>query len=148
MFFHFSAEDFYNALAQATANGVAVAYGDQVDEAYQSWAEAMANYAAQGVVQAQSVGDSVVFWVVVQLPKEDFSDKLDFHEKIPMMMPAEDSGVLLGIAKSGKELDQMTTDSTGQHVHLVYKIRLQGQKSWRTLLEFLGEHNMIERESG
>ena len=148
MFFFHIPPYLYGHLAQATVSGTAVIPGSEVDDAYRSWAEAMTNYASQGVVQGTHAEKAITFWIVVRLPKENFSESLDFHEKIPMLVPVEGQGILIGLAKTAKEMDEMVSHFPERYVYLTYKIRLEGQESWRTLLEFLGEHNMIERDMG
>ena len=92
------------------------------------------------------------FWLVVSLPGESFSDKLVWHEDIPMLVPSSGTGTLLGLAQTRSELDKMMEEDaqgvggkTG-NVHLTYKVKIQGQKAWRDLLNFLAEHDMLEHE--
>ena len=141
MAFPFSiAETLYQAMTAAVSGTTVV---DSDDEAYQMWAEAMSNYASS----TGSGGlDSVEFWLVVRLKAKDFSETLEVHKKLPMLIPKIGTGSLVGIARTSEELDTMVQKQTDKYVYLTYKIKLQGQHAWRTLLEFLGEHDMLEKQ--
>lgn len=113
------------------------------DEAYNDWVQAMSHY-ARGT---NSCGLTAVgFWIVIRLDAKGFSDALEMHEKIPMMMPRKGAGTLAGIARTAEELDLITKRDPKKYVYLTYKIKLQGQNAWRDLLEFLGEHDMLEEQ--
>jgi hypothetical protein len=85
------------------------------------------------------------FWVVVALPGDEFSECLEWHETIPMLIPASGTGKMIGIAQNRGELDKMVTED-GENVHLTYKVKLQGPIAWRKFLELMAEHNMLEKE--
>ncbi len=85
------------------------------------------------------------FWLVIALPGKDYSERIEWHEDLPMLMPTSGSGVLTGLAQSNAELNKMLTEDSG-NVHLTYKVKIQGQEAWRDLLEFLAEHGMLEKE--
>ncbi len=133
----------YAGLTVATASGTAIVEGHD-DEAYMAWATAMSHYA----VTNNSKGlPTIGFWLVVRLDKEDFSEKIEFHEKIPMMMPIAGTGMLIGIARDRNELDKILDREPDKYVYLTYRVKLQGQNAWRTLLEFMGEHDMLDDDN-
>jgi hypothetical protein len=123
-------------------SGILVASGSAMDPAWENWRELMSQY--QQATNSSGL-TRISFWLVVGLPGDSFSDKLEFHEEVPMLMPISGSGKFLGIAQSKAELDKMVT-SDKDNVHLTYKVKLQGQKAWRDLLEFLATHDMLEKE--
>ncbi len=140
-FFPATVTNLYEAMTAAAVSGTAVIESD--DEAYRHWAESMAGYASS----TNSGGmPSIGFWLVVRLDADNFSETLEMHQKLPMMIPADGTGVLIGIARDQNELDKIVEAETGKYVYLTYKIKLQGQHAWRTLLEFMGEHNMLEKQ--
>ena len=141
---HFVAPTFtslYGAMAAAAVSGTTGFEYD--DEAYQIWAQAMSGYASD----TNSEGlPSVNFWLVIRLNIKGFSDTIEMHPKLPMMIPKEGPGALVGIARNQEELSGMVGKETHKYVYLTYKIKLQGQHAWRILLDFMGEHNMLERQ--
>jgi len=137
---------------------MAAAQGDAVSEPdnsiYAQWNEAMQTHAAateSGTLPQTS------FWIVISLPKKDFSKRIEEHPTLPIMIPASGMGDLVGIATSKAELDKMTTpsgpgpkegerwksDKRRDKIFLAYKIRLQGRQTWRDLIEFCGERDML-----
>ncbi len=139
-FFPASFSNLYEAMSVAAASGTIVVETD--DEAYRIWAESMTNYAST----TNAVGlPALNFWLVVRLDARDFSDTIEMHQKLPMMIPKEGAGALIGLARTQEELDAIVEENTDKFVYLTYKIKLQGQHAWRTLLEFMGEHNMLDK---
>jgi len=141
--FPFIPNSLHAGLSVATASGTAII--EQPDDAaYSMWAAGMANYA----VTTNSPGTpSVGFWLVVRLDKSNFSETIEFHEKIPMMIPKEGTGALIGIARDRDELDKVLSTEPDKYVYLTYRVKLQGQHAWRTLLEFMGEHDMLDGDN-
>jgi len=84
------------------------------------------------------------FWIVVSFPKENYSEQLEWHEEVPMLVPASGTGNLKGIAKNRDDLNVMVTDE--DHIHLTYKIKVRG-RNLVELLEFLAKHDMVEKET-
>ncbi len=141
-FFPATFTNLYEAMAVAAASGTIVVQTD--DEAYRVWAESMNSYASA----TNSAGlPSLSFWLVVRLDAADFSETLEMHQRLPMMIPRDGAGALIGLARTQEELDVILKEDTDKYVYLTYKIRLQGQHAWRSLLEFMGEHNMLEQDS-
>ncbi len=121
-----------------------------LDPAWAVWQGLMKGYA--GSYNSADLS-KLNFWLIISLPGDSFSDKLAWHEEIPMLVPSSGTGSLLGLAQTKSELDRMLEeDSKGTggkpgNVHLTYKVKVQGQQAWRDLLEFLAEHDMLEKES-
>ncbi len=135
---------FFEGLVHAVTSGTQYVPLDSDDEAYRLWAEAMSQYGDETNAPGLKI---LNLWLVVRVDKEGFGDHIEMHEKLPMMIPKEGSGVLVGLARDHDELDAMLEQDTDKFVYLVYKIKIQGQKAWRDLLEFMGEHNMLDRDS-
>ncbi len=142
-FWPFIPDSLYAGLTVATASGTAMVEGRD-DEAYRMWVETMSNYAA--ATNSQGL-PTIGFWLIVRLEKEGFSEKIEFHEKLPMMMPIPGTGALIGIARDRDELDKILGREPEKYVYLTYRIKLQGQNAWRTLLEFMGEHDMLDEDN-
>jgi hypothetical protein len=130
--------------------GVMPSSGTGDDAAYQEWASAMRQYADA----TNSNGlPAVRFWLILRVHKTDFSDKVEMHETIPMLLPKVGCGELVGVASDKPELDRLITpnennsiDSRRDYIYLTYKVKIQGQDAWRTFLEFVGTHNMLEQD--
>jgi len=115
---------------------------DPTDPAWGAWQATMRDYSNA----ANSDGlTHLNFWLVVSLPADSFSEKLEWHSEIPMLVPVSGTGKLLGLAQGKDDLDAMLHEDRA-NVHLTYKVKIQGQNAWRDLLEFLAEHNMLEKE--
>lgn len=147
MFFFPCMYDIYaRAEEEATASGTAID-----DDAYRTWIRDTYRRGQESgyVPQDEQVAPLGVvgFWLVVRLLKENFSESIEPHEKLPMMVPVEGSGCLIGIAKSQDELDMICGFDPQKYVHLTYKVTLRGREDCRALLEFLGEHGMIEKDT-
>jgi hypothetical protein len=111
------------------------------DEEWAAWLKAMKEYADK---TGASGLEKLNFWIIIKLPKK-FGDKLEWHEEVPMIMPAPGVGELLGIAKDKNELQNILEDNS-DCAHLVYKVKIQGQAAWRSLVEFMAKNNMLEHE--
>ncbi len=112
------------------------------DSAYQAWQAASHEYQKKtnsaGLVKLN-------FWLVIALPAASYSEKIEWHSRLPMLMPTSGTGKLLGLAQTKAELDEMLHEDR-ENVHLTYKVKVQGQNAWRDLLEFLAEHDMLEND--
>lgn len=106
------------------------------------WQQRMVEY-SEGYASSASV--PVNFWLVLSLPGASYSDKLEWHSEAPMLMPVSGEGQLLGLAQTRESLQDMI-EKDPANVHLTFKVRIQGQRAWRELIEFLGTHGMIENE--
>ena len=119
------------------------------DPAWEDWQEIIKEYRGE---TNSGVLPKLNFWLVISLPGGDYSDKIEWHEKTPMLVPSPGTGTLLGIAKSRAELDEMLCEDSESkngkpgNVHLVYKVKIQGKKAWRDLIEFLADHDCLEKE--
>ena len=135
-----------SVLAQLTGVDIEdydVAVSGTTDEIAYSYQQAMQQYAAiTGSQGATSTG----FWFVVKLPKKNFSETLEMHPELPMMVPKEGTGELVGVARDSRELDKLLEKTSEEFVHLTYKVKIQGKHAFRTLIEFLAEHNMIDQD--
>ncbi len=141
-FYPFVVPNLYEAMTAAAASGTIVLDSD--DEAYQVWAQAMATYSTE--TNAKGL-PSINFWLIVRVDAEGFSETVEMHPDLPMMMPRDGAGALIGIARTEEELHAVIEKDTDKYVYLTYKIKLQGQHAWRTLLEFMGEHNMLDKDN-
>lgn len=131
---------FFDEIIHPTTSGAVHAYDDEV---YRLWTETMFRYAEE----SNSSGLAALnFWLVIRLNKKDFGDHIEMHETLPMMIPKEGSGKLVGLARDRDELEALTDQDTEEFVYLTYKIKIQGQQAWRDLLEFMGKHNMLDRD--
>jgi hypothetical protein len=106
-------------------------------------------------------GPCVNLWLVVELPANDFSDKINYDEETDLLMASR--GKFVGFARSKEELDQMTTtEFTGAevpaeegdavvalpgHVYLTYRAQFRGTADLQTLLEFLLEENLLQPQT-
>jgi len=109
-------------------------------------------------------GPNVDLWLVVELPSDDFSDKIRYDEETDLLLASR--GKFIGFARSREELDQMTTtEFTGAeepddvpeggevkiarpgHVYLTYRAQLRGTADLQTLLEFLLAENLLQPQT-
>ncbi len=123
--------DDYNATVTGT---------DQIDYGYQ---QAMQQYAAMTGSQG---APSTEFWFVVKLPKKNFSESLEMHPDLPMMVPKEGTGELVGVVRDLRELDNLLKETSKEYVHLTYKVKIQGKHAFRTLIEFMAKHDMLDQD--
>jgi hypothetical protein len=134
--------------AQATASGT---LQGSVDSVWLAWQNMMQQH--QKPSSSVNSFPKLNFWLVVSLPGDDYSEKLEWHHEIPMLIPASGTGRLLGLARTKPELDAMLLEDSQSkrgktgNIHLTYKVKIQGQESWRSLLEFLATHDMLEKET-
>lgn len=132
--------------------------GTAQDDLYRQWMDAMHTYAASH--HSYSLPPAYHFWVVLRIPTANYSEKIVDHPTIPMMVPASGHGEFVGFAHSKAELDELTTpavdpktgaireeDRRGKYVYLTYKAKIQGEHAWRAFIDFLGTHDMLEKES-
>ena len=122
------------------------------DTIYAEWREKMSSYSA-----GLNGSPQISFWLVIALPKKDFSENVDPHPTLPMLIPKEGKGQLVGIASTKAELDKLTVpegpgtsskddwkkDKRRDQIFITYKIKLQGSQNWRDLIEFCGHNNML-----
>jgi len=141
-FYPFVVPNLYEDMAAGAVSGTIAIDSD--DAAYQVWAQAMATYSTD----TNSKGlPSINFWLIVRVDAENFSETLEMHPNLPMMIPRDGAGALIGMARTEEELHDVIKEDTDKYVYLTYKIRLQGQHAWRSLLEFMGEHDMLDKDN-
>lgn len=132
--------------------------GSEQDNLYQQWMRAIHDYS--NTHQSNQLPPAYFFWVVLRVPAKNYSELIEDHETIPMMVPKEGCGELVGFARDKAELDAMTTpaldakagkvregDNKGNYVYLTYRVRVQGEQHWRELVEYFANKGMIEREA-
>ena len=147
---------FYLPNAEALHQMGVVTSGTEQDQIYQQWLGTMREYSSS-LHRAEATYD---FWLVVRMAGNDYSEHLEDHPTLPMMMPASGTGELVGFAKNKEELDQMVTpeidpklgeikagDRRGDYVYLTYKIKLRGEDAWRGLLDYFGQNGMLEKDT-
>lgn len=115
--------------------------GTNANDLYQSWVESAHDYACSTGAAGMPARH---FYIAVQLPRDKFSEKMEWHEELPMLIPGPGTKVL-GIFGSKAEVDEAMADDD-MHVHLVYKCKIQGHDALVKLLEFMATHNMLEKE--
>ena len=84
------------------------------------------------------------FWLVVQLPKERFSERLEWNDKISAWFPLTGAGVL-GFFNKKTDYEK-AADEDQSNVHLAYKCRLQNTGALLKLLKFMHKEEMLEKE--
>lgn len=137
----FISHSYFNNLV--VASGIYPSSSPIDDEPYLNWVREMKQYAED----TNAAGAKpVFFWMVFKLPKENFADQIEMHESIPMMIPKTGCGYLLAIVGSRDEAEELISEEIEQYVYLTYKCRMQGQHAWRALLDFMGKHNMLDRD--
>lgn len=148
MYFPFTAESL-REVTDTTQDGSS----DQENTVYTQWVDKMKDYMSKSNSQGQS---STTFWLVLELPKKDFSENIMDHPSLPLQIPVSGTGVLTGVARTMAEVEEMTipsgpdpktgkikSDSRHEHIYMTYKIKLQGERQWREFIEFCGEHGML-----
>lgn len=114
----------------------------QDDDIYYAWMRAMNVYAQQ----TNSRGACAErFWLIICLNSENFSKCLEMHKSLPMMIPKTGTSVIFKVASNEQQLEEITLKEPNKYVYLTYKVRIQGDQAWRDLLNFLGQHNMLEK---
>jgi hypothetical protein len=105
-------------------------------------------------------GALVPLWLVVALPADDFSKKIDYNEELDLLLAPE--GNFVGFAHTREELSEMTTAKLGEievpngpkdapsievladYVYLTYKAEFKGTEDLQKLLEFLLAEGMLK----
>jgi hypothetical protein len=108
-------------------------------------------------------GPCVPLWLVVELPADDFSDKIRYDEETDLLLASR--GKFIGFATSKEELDRMTTATLGNievqkdpeeepthevladYVYLTYKAEFRGTADLQTLLEFMLAERMLKPQA-
>lgn len=111
-------------------------------EAYAAWASMMHDYSEETCAAGMP---STYFWLAIQLPRDNYADKIDFHPELPMMVPVSGTQTkILGVFSSKKSAESAMAEDE-KHVHLLYKLKIQGSTATYKFLEFMAEHNMMEK---
>ncbi len=101
-----------------------------------------------------SAGPLINLWLVVELPSNDFSKKIEYNEELDLLLASE--GKFVGFARTREELIQMTTSSldpesadevSASHVYLTYRAEFRGTKDLQKLLEFLLAEGMLKPQN-
>ena len=126
--------------------------GTPQEEVYQQWAQSLIHHQ-----NYSSLPPAYYFWVVIRVDKQNYSEKIEDHASIPMLIPKPGHGELVGIVDSKPALDNLTTpdptinlrveDIRAKYVYLTYRVKIQGEPAWRSFLEFLGNNHMLERDA-
>lgn len=123
--------------------------GTEQDAAYREWLELMR---AQEEVENQRdpYSSAFHFWIIVRVDKDKYSERIEFHPELPMLVPKPKEGDIFGIARTLDEVSQIITpdpkkerDYRGDYVYLIYKARI---RNFLSFLEFLAKNGMLERE--
>lgn len=113
-----------------------------VDNMYAAWQAHMREYAAKTCAAGTP---STYFYIALGLPQDNYADKIDYHPDLPMMVPVSGTPVkVLGVFPDKKAAD-VAMEEDREHVHLLYKLKLQGCIPIYKFLEFMAEHNMMEK---
>jgi len=108
-------------------------------------------------------GPLVPLWLVVALPADNFSEKIEYDEKTDLLLAPE--GKFVGFAQSREELAEMTTAKLGEievkkgpddepttevladFVYLTYKAEFKGTEDLQKLLDFLLVEGMLKPQT-
>ncbi len=108
-------------------------------------------------------GPLVNLWLVVKLPADDFSKKIEYNEEMDLLLAPE--GEFVGFAHTREELTVMTTAKLGEtevqgepeeaptievladYVYLTYKAEFRGTEDLQKLLEFLLAEGMLKPQT-
>lgn len=108
-------------------------------------------------------GPGADLWMVVEVPKERFSEKIEYDEKLDLLLASE--GKFVGFAKTKIEVDKMTTsklkeveiqgspedsgrkDLVAESVYLTYKAQVRGTSDLKKLLEFFLSEGMLKPQN-
>jgi len=93
------------------------------------------------------------FWLVVRVKKENFGEKLEMSPGDDLILPKDGCGEFIGVARNEDELNNLITpdptnpdDLRANFVYLTYKVKIPGNSVFRRLLQFLGEHEMLDED--
>lgn len=150
-------------IAQLAAQAATVSGGDGYTN---PWA-ALAAAAEMGELNLDAGPGLGVFsidlWMIVEVPKEKFSDKIEYDEELNLLLAPE--GKFAGFAKTRAEADKMTTSKlkeveireapeggvhkefVGDSVYLTYKAEINGTSDLRKLLEFFLSEGMLKPQN-
>ncbi len=144
----------------AAALAYAAQMGQELDE---SQLEALEQYELATPPYAGSFissDPSVSLWLIVEIPKEKFSEKIEYNEELDLLLAP--AGKFIGFALSGLDVDKMTTSKlkevelrgepeeglrkevVAESVYLTYKAEVRGHKELLKLLEFLLAEKMLK----
>ena len=108
-------------------------------------------------------GPGVDLWMIVEVPKEKFSDKIEYDARLDLLLAPE--GKFAGFAKTRAEADGMTTSKlkevevrgtpedgvrkevVGDSVYLTYKAQIKGTSDLKKLLEFFLSEGMLKPQN-
>lgn len=108
-------------------------------------------------------GPLVPLWLIVALPADNFSDKIDYDEKMDLLLAPE--GKFVGFALGREELAKKTTsvleeiesregpegapttEVLADYVYLTYKAEFKGTEDLQKLLEFLLAEGMLKPQT-
>lgn len=128
---------------------------------------AMAHAAYMEQLEAASedipTGPLVNLWLLVALPANDFSEKIEYNEELDLLLAPE--GKFVGFAHTREELLRMTTSKMREtevrgepgdgpaievladYVYLTYKAEFKGTEDLQKLLEFLLAEGMLKPQT-
>jgi hypothetical protein len=129
-------------IPQDTLAEMASSDDESVRQVAEAWAQNMAQYSQKTGASGMPIKN---FYIVLRMNKKDFSEKIEFIAEPPMMLPKEECGEFVGIARNKDELDKMVEEKNDDYIHLVFQAKIQGRAAWRDLLMFMGNHNMLQQ---
>ena len=124
---------------------------------------AMAQQQAAIAVSDSKEGPRLDLWMVVEIKKENFSEKIEFDEELGVFLAPE--GKFVGFALTRHDVDEMTTaklhevetpgeiegtthtELASQYVYLTYKAELKGAEALKKLLGFLVSEGMLKPQT-
>lgn len=93
------------------------------------------------------------FWIVLRVKKQDFSNRLEMHPAVDMIIPRDGFGEFVGVVRNQEELVNLispdpkdSNDKKRDFVYLTYKVKVTEQTVWRNLIEFLAKNEMLEED--
>ena len=113
--------------------------------------------------ESVATGPLVNLWLVVALPANDFSKKIEYNEELGLLLAPE--GKFIGFAHTREELHRMTTskleetEARGEpedgpaievladYVYLTYRAEFRGTEDLQKLLEFLLVEGMLKPQT-
>jgi hypothetical protein len=105
---------------------------------------------------------AVDLWMVVEIDKKGFSEKLEYDAELDLILAPE--GNFVGIAATKIRADEMTTsravsvpirnengdrigeEVVAEHVYLTYKATIKGTTELKKLLAFLKSEGMLQHQ--